>query len=88
MNEIPGLPPPDGEWKIREAAQELRMEQARLLAEENEPKIYRRLPLRRRPLLGQEKPGACDSLAPYLFPQVQEALSRGSYPVIHGFRQP
>jgi len=44
MSEIPGLPTPDGEWKIREAAQELRMEQARLLAEENEPKIWR-LPL-------------------------------------------
>jgi hypothetical protein len=44
MSEIPGLPSPDGEWKIREAAQELRMEHARLLAEENEPKIWR-LPL-------------------------------------------
>jgi hypothetical protein len=44
MSEIPGLPPPDGEWKVREAAQELRMEQARLMAEIDEPKIWR-LPL-------------------------------------------
>jgi hypothetical protein len=44
MSEIPGLPPSDVEWKIREAAYEFRMEQARLLAEENEPKIWR-LPL-------------------------------------------
>jgi hypothetical protein len=44
MSEIPGLPSPDGEWKLREAAQELRMEQARLMAEIDEPKIWR-LPL-------------------------------------------
>ena len=42
MSEIPGLPPPAEEWKM--AAQELRLEQARLLAEENEPKIWK-LPL-------------------------------------------
>ena len=44
MNELPGLPPPAEEWKIRDAAQELRLEQARLLAEEDEPKIWK-LPL-------------------------------------------
>jgi hypothetical protein len=43
MSEIPGLPPPAEEWKMP-AAQELRLEQARLLAEENEPKIWK-LPL-------------------------------------------
>jgi hypothetical protein len=40
MSEIPGLPPPAEEWKIN-AAQEFRLEQARLLAEENESKIWR-----------------------------------------------
>ena len=43
MSEIPGLPPPNEEWKMA-AAQELRLEQARLLAEENESKIWK-LPL-------------------------------------------
>jgi hypothetical protein len=43
MNELPGMPPPDEEWNLP-AAQELRLEQARLLAEENEPKIWK-LPL-------------------------------------------
>jgi len=42
MSEIPGLPPPAEEWKM--AAQEMRQEEARLLAEENEPKIWK-LPL-------------------------------------------
>jgi hypothetical protein len=44
MSELPGLPPSEVEWKIRQAAYEFRMEQARLLAEENESKIWR-LPL-------------------------------------------
>ena len=43
MSEISGLPPPTEEWKMP-SAQELRLEQARLLAEENEPKIWK-LPL-------------------------------------------
>jgi hypothetical protein len=43
MSEIPGLPPPAEEWKMA-ADQELRQEQARLLAEENEPKVWK-LPL-------------------------------------------
>jgi len=43
MSEIPGLPPPAEEWKMA-AAQEIRQEEARLLAEENESKIWK-LPL-------------------------------------------
>jgi len=43
MSEIPGLPPTTEEWKMA-AEQELRLEQARLLAEENESKIWK-LPL-------------------------------------------
>jgi hypothetical protein len=44
MSDLPGLPQPDEEGKLREAAQELRMEQARLMAEFDEPKGWR-LPL-------------------------------------------
>ena len=40
MSEIPSPPPLAEEWKIN-AAQEFRLEQARLLAEENESKIWR-----------------------------------------------
>ncbi len=39
MSEIPGLPSPSEEWKT--SAYELRMEQARLQAEENESKIWK-----------------------------------------------
>jgi hypothetical protein len=44
MSESPGLPSPDRELKMREEAQELRMEQARIMAELDEPKVWR-LPL-------------------------------------------
>ncbi len=43
MSEIPGLPPPTEESKMA-ATYELRLEQARQLAEENKPKIWK-LPL-------------------------------------------